>query len=367
MCAKMQRLINKTSPIPRYYQLGQILKKKITSGKFPPGSKFFSERRLMQEYKLSLTTVRQTLSELVKEGFLYREHGSGTYVRGFEGTERAAQVKDIGLICSSLSNPLFSEVVEKIESFAKKRGYHTILSITNGTLSDIKKSICSLKERGVPAIIAGPIYHGREELAYLSSLGEGNLRIVIFGCSEPTEVDYVTINRAKGAYEAVNYLVKLGHKNIAHAGISKSSCIWSKLSGFKKGLLDNGIKFNNSMLIESMGGEVNGYKAMKDVLEKREKPTAILAHDDLAAMGMMKAVKEAGLKVPDDFSIIGFDGIEASAYTEVPLTTVSQPKTDLAEKLVEVLEQKFRGKNIHNGIVLEPKLVIRDSCARRRD
>jgi len=315
-------MIDKTSSIPRYYQLKEVLKKEMAGGKFLPGSRFLSDRKLMQKYKLSLMTIRQAVSELVKEGLVYREQGKGTYVREFNRSRELPQVKDIGLLFSDISNPFFFEVVKQIESFAKRTGYHTVVSITTGSLSDLKRSISLLTEKGIAALIVGPIYGG-EKLSYISSFRKDHLPIVIFDCLEPTDLDYITTDRAKGSYEAVNYLIKLGHKKIAYAGTSESPGIWSKLTGFKKALLDNNISLDNNMIIESRGTETAGYRVMKAMLKRKERPSAILAHNDLAAIGMMKAIKQAGLKIPEDFSIIGYDGIESSLYTEVPLTTKS--------------------------------------------
>ena len=103
---------------------------------------------------------------------------------------------------------------------------------------------------------------------------------------------------------------------------------------------------------------------MKKLLLLKDRPTGLFVHNDLAAIGAMKAIKEVGLKVPDDISLIGFDNIKEGEYSEVPLTTVDQPKEEIGKKLVEVLLERIESlERPLRQIVLQTKLIIRDSCS----
>ncbi|MCX7706078.1 MAG: substrate-binding domain-containing protein, partial [bacterium] len=137
-----------------------------------------------------------------------------------------------------------------------------------------------------------------------------------------------------------------------------------RYAGYKDALLRQGLHLNEKWIITGYGGFKTGYEGMLKLLGLKDRPTAVIAHNDIVAIGAMSAVYKAGLKVPEDMAIVGFDNIENSKYLNVPLTTVEFPIEKIAKKLVEILLLRLDSSDgrVYEKFVFEPKLIIRESC-----
>jgi len=170
----------------------------------------------------------------------------------------------------------------------------------------------------------------------------------------------------KGVYEAVTYLIQNGHRDIAIIEGKKgfNSSIERK-DGFLHGLIENKLQINSEYMVEGDYTMLSGYNAMKKLLSLRKRPTAVFCSNDEMAVGAMKAAIEAGLNVPRDISIMGFDGSQIGAYLTPALTTVRRPITEVsrkgAEKLLSIIENNcVQGEKIY----INTELLERDSVAK---
>ena len=178
-------------------------------------------------------------------------------------------------------------------------------------------------------------------------------------------------DNTNGAYQAVEHLIKLGHKRIGYIGGVESTAGEDRLEGYRQVLGKYGIIYDTALIkvmpgngFKTMEPESGGYNEMHQFLLLKPLPTAIFASNDYLAMGAMKAIKEAGLNIPGDIALVGFDDLKFSATLEVPLTTVAQPFRDIGEKSAEILLNKLEGIEPGNiqKIALTPELIIRESC-----
>jgi LacI family transcriptional regulator len=190
---------------------------------------------------------------------------------------------------------------------------------------------------------------------------------VTIGRHPDARVSYVDVDNIGGARMATEFLIHLGHKRIGTiTGPLNMTPAQDRLTGFLKAMGDNGLPVPDALIVEGDFTEAGGRAAMARLLEER--PTAVFVASDSLAIGAVKAIQGAGLRVPEDISVIGFDDLPSAASLEPALTTVHQPIEGLAQLAVEVLIDRLK-RRVQNGIavqrvVLPTELMVRRSCTR---
>ncbi|MCX7705062.1 MAG: LacI family transcriptional regulator [bacterium] len=177
--------------------------------------------------------------------------------------------------------------------------------------------------------------------------------------------EFVTCNKYKGAVALMEHLLKLGYRKIAYLCHPKYTYDEERITAYKDVLLKNGLPFKEDWIIHGSGTYEDGYKGMKKLLSLDDKPEAVFAMNDMAAIGAIRAIKEKGLKIPLDIAVVGFDNIKEAQYFTPSLTTIDQNKQAIAGKTVEILLNKIEKKEAKKEIfqiTIEPKLIIRESC-----
>jgi len=269
----------------------------------------------------------------------------------------------IGLIISDINNSFFAEVALGVESEAKKRGYNVILCNTNYLEEEEKKYIDILiRNRATGLLLATP------------TLDDNNIKellarkypfVLITRKIKGLDSNIVSVNHYKSAKMAVNYLIKKGHKKIAHFTVEENTIgVVNRLKGYEAALKENDIKFNKNFIFKNRISKIEcGYKLAQKLLASADRPTAIFASDDLLAIGALDCFLEKGYKVPDDLSIIGYDNIKITSLKSINLTTVNQPKFEMGVKSVEILFEQINGKEDFKAIkyYFKAKIVERGS------
>ncbi|MEJ6952004.1 LacI family DNA-binding transcriptional regulator [Natronospora cellulosivora (SeqCode)] len=261
-----------------------------------------------------------------------------------------------------LNNMFFQEVLFGAEKVMGKAGYDYVY------FSDQKwhdtyayDYLGKCKNR----MVDGAILLGIHKDENMSRLLESNLPVVLIDLEYSNETtSYVSSDNERGAYQALDYLYDLGHKKIGMImgprGIGPADI---RLKGFTKALQNKNLKYNEEWIIEADFEEKYAYKAMQRILSQSDRPTAIFCQADVIAIAAIKAIRDAGLNVPDDFSIIGFDDIEVSKYITPSLTTVSQNTYQLGENAAEMLLKMIKSpKKRISPVILPSRLVKRNSC-----
>ena len=276
--------------------------------------------------------------------------------------------KNIGVLVKGVFNPFFSELINVMGSKINDNKYTMILQQNDyGLEQEIENVISFVKEKRLQGIIClGGNFIGLND----DSFKNINVPIVLTSVntvSPITSEKYSTvgISNLDAAYEATSYLIQKGHKNIAlMIGEKNDFCVsWWRYKGYVKALEENDISFNHENLIIGDYDSTVSYNVTKELLKKSKDITAIFAISDFMAIGAAKAVTDSGLMVGKDRSIIGFDGMDVSCYYNPGITTIKQPKKEMAEKSVELLFDLLKGKCENKRVLLNTQLIERESCA----
>jgi len=217
--------------------------------------------------------------------------------------------------------------------------------------------------KGVGGIIFADIIGNRNQLDY--ALAKGIPCIVINNYVEDVEVNCIAVDNIGGAENAVDYLIKLGHKKIAHiSGDLVTQGAAYRLQGYKEALKKNGIPVEKDIIFETDYSRGQARQAAEKLLNIKDAPTAVFVASDSMALEVMNVAKELGKQIPRDLSIVGFDDNPSGLYGPVALTTVRQPLLKMAQQAVnelKVLMDSVQKQKIKK-VVLATELVVRESC-----
>jgi LacI family transcriptional regulator len=197
----------------------------------------------------------------------------------------------------------------------------------------------------------------------IEKLMRADIPLVIIGRPfHPKGISYVDVDNVNAAREAVTHLISLGYKRVGTiAGPSNTTVGIDRLEGYLKALKDNSLSVDESLIVESDFTEQDGYQAMQKLLPV--KPRAVFAASDIIALGAMRAVKEAGLRVPEDVAFVGFDDQPLSTKPDPELTTIHQPVYRLGGRAVETLIDLIEnGNDMARTTIMETQLIVRQSC-----
>jgi len=361
-----------------YAVMEEDLVRQIRSGALGAGDCILSENELSRKYAISRVSVRRGIARLAQKGLLRRVPGKGTFVAGPEGEKTSTARKTLSFIVPDIEDVFISELHRGVEETCGKMGYEVIVQSCDCRPEKENQYLMRLKDQPVAGAIIFPNW-GRFNTDAIFSLKQKNVPFVLIDrYFRDIDTDYVVVDNLKGAYDAVSHLVKLGHKRIAHLGGVPCTANEDRHEGYKLGLAKAKIFYDPDLVRQiapdQIAGssrfepdDVGGYVETKKFLAPGKRPSAIFAANDGLAIGAFKAIREAGLKVPKDVALVGFDDQKMSALLEVPLTTVRQPKREIGKKAAEILIEKIQSgqkgaARAFKHVVLKTELVIRKSC-----
>jgi len=270
--------------------------------------------------------------------------------------------KNIGLLITDITNPFFPELVMGAEEYASKSGYTVLLGNTSESEEKETNYLDFFSRGPVDGIIISASRVSNEHIIMLAE--EGLPIVVINRILEHPKISYVSTDMEKGGYLATMHLLRLGHSKIAFInGPKHSEVSQRRLEGYKKALKEAGIDYNSDLISFNVPVSESGYKEAIKLLCTGEAPTAIFTYNDVMAFGVIKAAKELGIKIPEELSVVGFDDIFFSSFTDPPLTTIKQFKEELGRMAVELLFKLMEGER--ESLLIEPELIIRNTTSRR--
>lgn len=272
--------------------------------------------------------------------------------------------RTIGVIVSDNTDPFFATIVKGIEDFTRSKGYNIILCNTDEKYEREEEAVRLLREKQVDGLLITLAPAQKERADILELKRAGTPFVLLNRHMDDVMTDYVINDNVYGAYIAVSHLIRLNHKRIGYiSGPSQISSVKERMQGYKKALFENSIEFDNSLVRTSNLKMADGCRRMRELLELKDRPTAVFAYSDFLAIGILKAIKEAKLEIPEDIALVGYDDIEFSEFLEVPLTTVHQPKYRIGKEGAKILIDRIENKDSEGlyQIVLKPELVVRES------
>ncbi len=352
---------------PLYIQIIDDIKEKIVNKDLGIGEQLKSHKELAEEYDVSLITIKNALSNLIDEGYLYSRVGKGTFVAQ-RATNGSIQHHDsVGLVLQDLKNPFFSLIAHAIEETAYTKSYNLLLSNSSSQIKKEETQIKRFKEMGVKGMIVATLRKDLHPPKIVRELHDQNFPLVMVSYVADEDIWYVGTDHEEGAILGTQHLIDLGHTRLGYINSPSNNSLGNiRLQGFKKALANSNVPFNPYFVLEledgqSSHGFESGYKLGDEFHEMEAKPTAFFVYNDSAALGFIKRIQELGYSVPEDVAIVGFDDIEQSQYAEVPLTTVHQHIEKIGSLAIDKLIKIIEGKKPEIRTILKPELIIRKS------
>lgn len=273
------------------------------------------------------------------------------------------RTETIGVFLNDFSGPLYSELLRGINKATAIKGYDLIaFSIYGKGESTVLKF---LEEKRVDGAIL--LCTSVSDDLIIRAAADGFPIVVLDRELKADNVYSVLLNNEDGMYGAVEHLIKLGHRKIACiTGPENTYDADKRLIGYKKALIDYNYPIDNDLIINGNFEESSGYQAVKLLLAYNMDIDAITAANDEMAIGAIRAIKESGLKIPQDISVVGFDDIQLAEYISPSLTTVNHPKYEWGEIATRILLQAIEGEKTNvDTIMLPSRLVVRKSSGPR--
>ena len=270
----------------------------------------------------------------------------------------------LGCISPDLTNYVFSKIIESAQAEARRQGFF-ILTGSAPALDQVRPLLDELLNRQVDGLmVLNPRDDDRFRL--LEPLTQKGLPIVYLKNTPGDDrVSSVTCNDQKGGYQATKYLIDLGHTSIATIlGPVNEECTSDRLKGYQKALAEIQVTPDKQFLIHGDWTAQSGLEAVEKILTVRPRVSAVFAQNDRMAIGAIRGLREAGLRVPEDISVIGYDDIPLTSYFDPPLTTIRQPLDQIGKIGAQLLIDAVRHESYSPKTVkTEPNLVERSTCA----
>ncbi len=284
----------------------------------------------------------------------------------------------VGLVLGDISNPYSTELARAVRESLIHRGFNLFICISEHSAKEDIVAFKSLADHSVDGIIvATRSNEGGDK--YLRGIVESNVPVVVIGRDfQHEDVDFVSARQLQGGFEATRHLIDLGHERIAFIGASlKGGSSLKRLQGYLKALEQHDIEIDERLItgrnedvseVPGYSTEEIGFEGMKRLLSLPNPPTAVFARNDFTAIGAMSAIKEAGLSIPEDIAIVGFDDISLAVRTSPPLTTVRQPMRLEGQLAAEMLLERIEGKEklARRERILNCELIVRESTGLRK-
>ncbi|NLO82360.1 MAG: LacI family transcriptional regulator [Clostridiales bacterium] len=278
---------------------------------------------------------------------------------------KEGRTNTIGLIIPNICNPIFPAVARGVEDVARENGFTVVLCNTDEDMDMERSYVEKLQNRWVDGLIFAT---AREESEHILKLKQQAFPVVLVARHMGAAVDAVVVDNYSSSVEAVDYLIKTGHKKICIVVGDRDLMLYrERFEGYRHALESAGLPLYHAMVLDVSGRDDNGYDAIKSMLERGIIPDAIFATSDPRAIGAIRAIKDCGLRVPDDISVIGFDDLDISLYIDPPLTTVSQPLYEMGREAARKLINLINGDKDEKPqiTIMETRLVKRKSVKQR--
>lgn len=369
-------MLDKNSNLPLYMQLKKTIIDKIKAGELKRGNPLPTEQELCSTYGISRFPIRQAMDELVKEGYLTRTRGRGTFVcDDFPELKSAGREKLLGFVTGSFTEGFGGQIFKGYEKQARKRGYLTIVCSSESEAEEEIRCVRLLMKSSVVGI---NIFSCDDTKLpeIITELNESGIYLGLLDRNpELSGFDYIGSDNAGGAYVAMRHLAMQGYRNVAFVSHKSSvSSVNERLEGYLNAVEEFGL---NSITHIDLEEELQRYpysmhrffveKLKDELIElKKHMPLGIFAINDGIALQCMRILSDEGLVIGRDVGIIGFDNIPECEFSSPQLTSVAQNGLLIGQSAADMAIDRIEGKNtsIYKSIV-PTQLVVRSSCGEK--
>jgi DNA-binding LacI/PurR family transcriptional regulator len=349
-------------------QLSASLRDQIRSGSLRPGEQLPTEHVLATEHGVSRGTVRQAMDTLVREGYVERVQGRGSFVRALPPEAPQPSGRRIGLVLPYMRDQFMLDIIVGVEHAVKARGYQVSFAYADERLEQEARDIARLRADGVAGLIIFPVSNVRYDES-IWELRAARVPLVLVDRYFPDlDTDYVIADNAGGTYRATEHLIILGHTRIAFAyptnvGLHTTS-VNDRFVGYQQALADYGLPFDEQLVWRRPhSSDLDPAIWYGERMRDRTPPTATVAMNDNEALALLRGAQLCSLRVPEDLAVVGFDDLPHVAHLHPALTTVAQARQDIGLHAGMLLINRIEG---YDGpprrIKLPTSLVVRESC-----
>jgi LacI family transcriptional regulator len=305
-------------------------------------------------------TTRDHVLAVMKE-LHFRPRGIARNLRNDDKT------RSIGIIIKEFNYPFYTTIATGAKEYANSKGYAVIVASSEND-HECEKTITHLfSAKDIKGAIIAPIVEGTTEIEHLFRLKMINYPFVLLEDVKGIQANVVAIDNLRAINKAVKYLIDNGHTRILHfAGPPASSHTQERIEGFRDAFSESTLAFHKDMIVSVGSRHEESYgktlKYFKD-RSRKEYPTAIVCFNDQQALAVMTALKELGIRVPDDISLVGNDDISYAKAYPVPLTTIRAPQCEIGKTAAEILIRNIESSSLLQieRVVLETEFVVRQS------
>lgn len=357
---------------PKYFSLMEQLKADILSGRIRAGERLPSENELVQKYSISRHTVRKALGILEQEGYVEAFHGRGTFCS--DKMRRRGSSKNIAVVTTYITDYIFPRLIQGIDNILSEKGYSIILKNTGNSRQKEAKCLEELLQKDIDGLIIEPSKSQmicRHRNLYEALDHYGIPYIFIQGIyTEMRDKPHILMDDEKGGYLVTRHLLELGHTRLM--GIFKADDIqgMERHKGYVHALQEAGISYDPDEVVwfHTEDRKVKPSMMVQLMLENKKLPQGIVCYNDQIAVQVIEALEAAGVKVPEEVSVTGYDN---SLYAQrgSGLTTIAHPQERLGEMAAELILEKIKGVPEDESVVarvIQPELIVRGSCCERK-
>jgi LacI family transcriptional regulator len=273
------------------------------------------------------------------------------------------ETRTIGLVLTSITNPILTRVAQAIELRLAERGYSTLFATSNGDHHEEKKAIEMFRSRQVDGMLIYPRSH--RDLDHIRRIRQAGYPVVLLAGDRDAGVDVVSMDARQGGYKAVRHLLQGGHRRIGLIDGGQLRGNLEKQDGYRQALAEADIALDDALLIVPRVHSVaGGLEAMSELMGRGNGMTAVLAATDSLALGALRWTQQHGVHVPRDMAIVGFDNIEFAEHAATPISSVDYAVNRVTELAVDRLIGLIgANEDLPEAVVtlIEPDLVLRQS------
>lgn len=264
--------------------------------------------------------------------------------------------KSIGLIIKESSNPYFADVIAGARERGNEKGYTILSASSEGNYDYEQKIVDVFKNKDVDGLVVIPVLESGADLSYLFELKRRNFPFVLLEEVQGVQASLVDIDNEGASKMAVEHLLDRGHERIVHfAGPEYSMHSMERVRGIRQAFSESPLVFSEDLIVQAGARLRDGYQtgmAYFEEISGEKRPTGVTCYNDLVAVGLMRALRELGIDVPEEVGVIGCDDIELARYISTPLTSIRVPKFDMGYQAVDILIDQ-----IESGQAVTPKKV----------
>ncbi|HOX81472.1 MAG TPA: LacI family DNA-binding transcriptional regulator [Chryseolinea sp.] len=329
---------------------------------------------IAEALSLSPATVSRGLKEHpairkeTRKRILDKANEMGYQANSFASNLRRNRTNTIGVIVPRLNSYFMSTVIAGIERVANKSGYNLLISQSMESITKEMANVKTMFNTRVDGLMVSLAYD-TEDVDHFEMLLRKGIPLIFFDrIFEHPNCTSITIDNYKAGYEVTNHLIEQGCKRIAHITASQKRNVYAdRLRGYKDALANKGIPFDKKLVFINNLSDQAGIEVTRSILEMKTLPDGIFSANDACAVSCIRELKEAGIKIPEQIAVAGFNNDPLSKVIKPNLTTVEYPGEEMGEMAASTLIRRLdrlEGANL-NSIVLRHELIVRESSKRK--